>query len=211
MNNLYEAPKSYVGDAAPNKKWTVLRVILALPAFLVIAFVIFMVLIRAGVIPGSMEEMMAESSKRNCFKYGGTWTGEYCNFERKAMKNYLHPWNLTTLAIGIALLIVGRYYYNAMDWDVPISLIMAALAYAFATWSLRVVLERQWRMLPLALLATWFTIDGSYAIYWYFVDPVALEMMRGANFPASLALYGACAIVWLAPELRFEFRLRWAG
>jgi hypothetical protein len=128
-----------------------------------------------------------------------------------AVKNHLHPWNLATLAVGIALLIAGRYHYNAMDWDVPISIIMALLAYAFAPWSLHVVLERQWRMLPAALAATWFTVDGSYALYWHYQNPVALEMMREANFPASLALYGMCAIVWLAPELRFEFRLPRAG
>ena len=34
-----------------------------------------------------------------------------------------------TLAIGIALLIAGAFYYEAPDWDIPISLIMATLAY----------------------------------------------------------------------------------
>ena len=47
------------------------------------------------------------------------------------------------------------------------------------------------------LFATWFTVDGCYAIYWTFKDPAALEMMRDVNFPASLSLYGMCGIVWL--------------
>lgn len=47
------------------------------------------------------------------------------------------------------------------------------------------------------LFATWFTVDGCYAIYWHFKDPVALEMMREVNFPASLSLYGICGILWL--------------
>jgi hypothetical protein len=47
------------------------------------------------------------------------------------------------------------------------------------------------------LFATWFTVDGCYAIYWYFKDPVALDMMRDVNFPASLSLYGMCGVVWL--------------
>jgi hypothetical protein len=106
------------------------------------------------------------------------------------------PWKLATLAIGVALLIAGSFYMPAPDWDIPVSLIMAFFAYLFAAWSLRVVLERKWRQWPLMLFATWFTIDGCYAIYWYFKNPVALAMMRDANFLASLSLYGVCALVW---------------
>lgn len=110
---------------------------------------------------------------------------------------YLRPWKLCSLTIGIALLIAGSFYYSALDWDVPISLIMAILTYLTAPWSLRVVLERRWRMLPAALFATWFTVDGCYWIYWHFKNPLALEWMRSANFPASLSLYGICALIWL--------------
>ena len=39
----------------------------------------------------------------------------------------LRPWKLATLARGIALLIAGRFYYQAPDWDVQISLIMASI------------------------------------------------------------------------------------
>ena len=113
------------------------------------------------------------------------------------MTEYFRPWKLFTLAIGIALLILGSFYYDAPDWDIPISFIMAILAYITAPWSLRVILERRWRLWPAMLLATWFTVDGGYAIYWHFKDPIALEMMRAANFPASLSLYGMCGIVWL--------------
>lgn len=113
------------------------------------------------------------------------------------MTEYFRPWKLITLTIGIALLIVGSFYYNAPDWDIPISLIMAVLAYLTAPWSLRVILERKWRLWPAMLFFTWFTVDGCYAIYWHFQDPAALEMMRDVNFPASLSLYGMCGIVWL--------------
>ena len=113
------------------------------------------------------------------------------------MTEYFRPWKLFTLAIGIALLLVGSFYYKAPDWDIPISFIMAILAYLTAPWSLRVILERQWRRWPAMLFATWFTVDGCYAIYWTFKDPAALEMMRDVNFPASLSLYGMCGIVWL--------------
>jgi hypothetical protein len=109
---------------------------------------------------------------------------------------YCRPWKVATLMAGIALLVVGAFYYEAPDWDIPISFIMAALAYLMAPRSLRVIVERRWKFWPAMLLATWFTVDGCYAIYWHFRNPVALEMMRAANFPASLSLYGMCGLLW---------------
>lgn len=113
------------------------------------------------------------------------------------MAEYLRPWKLITLAAGVVLLIAGSYFYNAPDWDIPISLTMAGLAYLTAPVSMRIILERKWKQFPLMLFYTWFTVDGSYAIYWYLVDPVVLDLMRSANFPASLSLYAMCGLVWL--------------
>ena len=110
---------------------------------------------------------------------------------------YLRPWKLGSLAAGIGLLILGSIYMPAPDWDVPISFIMAGLTYLTAPCSLRTVLERNWRQLPIALLCTWLAVDGCYAVYWYFKDPAALEAMRSANAPASLSLYGICGVIWL--------------
>jgi hypothetical protein len=112
------------------------------------------------------------------------------------MREYLRPWKLATLAMGIALLIAGSYFTPAPDWDVPISLTMALLAYIAAPWSLHVIVERRWRWWPPMLFATWFTVDGCYWIYWHFKNPVALDLMREANFPASLSLYAMCGLVW---------------
>jgi len=130
------------------------------------------------------------------------------------MLEFLRPWKLATLAFGIALLIVGSFYYQAPDWDIPISFIMAFFAYSTAPWSLRVILERQWRLWPAMLFATWFTVDGCYALYWYFKNPLALELMREVNFPASLALYGICGLLWLyrgsLKEIPAEIRLQLA-
>ena len=124
------------------------------------------------------------------------------------LREYARPWKLATLALGIALLIAGSFYDPAPDWDIPISLIMALLAYLSAPWSLRVVLERRWRHWPAMLAATWFSVDGSYWLYWHFKNPAVLELMRAANFPASLALYGLCGALWLyrgsLKELRAE-------
>ena len=113
-----------------------------------------------------------------------------------AMTEYARPWKLATFAIGVALLIVGSFYYEAPDWDIPISLIMATLTYLTAPWSLRVIVERRWKLWPGMLLATWFTVDGSYWLYWHFKNPVALEFMRGANFLPSLSLYMICGLIW---------------
>ena len=113
------------------------------------------------------------------------------------LSEYRRPWKLATLAAGIALLLLGSVYTPAPDWDVTISVIMAILTYLTAPWSLRVLVERRWRHLPVALFFTWFTVDGCYWLYWRIKDPVALEMMRDANFLASLVLYGICGLIWL--------------
>ncbi|GIX29419.1 MAG: hypothetical protein KatS3mg123_3300 [Burkholderiales bacterium] len=114
-----------------------------------------------------------------------------------SVREYLRPWKLAFLASGIALLILGSFYLPAPDWDIPISFIMAGLTYLTAPCSLRTVLERNWRALPLALFCTWLSVDGCYALYWYLNDPAALQAMRSANAPASLALYGICGVIWL--------------
>lgn len=112
------------------------------------------------------------------------------------MNELLRPWKLATLATGIALLIVGSFHYNAPDWDIPISIIMALVAYVTAPWSMRVMVERRWREWPLMLFATWFGVDGCYWIYWTFQDPAALAFMRDVNAPASLSLYWMCGLFW---------------
>jgi len=115
------------------------------------------------------------------------------------ISEYLRPWKLATLALGITLLMAGSYLQLAPDWDIPISFIMAGLAYLTAPWSLRVLVTRQWRRLPLALFWTWLTVDGGYWLYWRSQNPQVLDWMRDANWPASLALYAVCGLVWYYP------------
>ena len=109
---------------------------------------------------------------------------------------YFRPWKLFSLLCGIIFLLIGARYSGLPDWDVRISFIMAGFAYFTAPCSLRVFLERRWKHFPHALFWTWLSVDGTYAIYWHFVDPDAL-IFRPANAMASLALYGACGLVWL--------------
>jgi hypothetical protein len=117
----------------------------------------------------------------------------------------LRPWKILTLFLGIALLVVGSLFYEAPDWDVPISMIMAAIAYLTAPWSMRVIVERKWMLWPQMLVTTWFAVDGCYWIYWNWRDPVALAMMREANAPASLSLYWMCGLVWYHHGTVHEF------
>jgi hypothetical protein len=131
------------------------------------------------------------------------------------LTEYFRPWKLVTLAVGISSLILGSFHYGAPDWDIPISFIMAIFAYLTAPWSMRALIERKWRLWPLMFLFTWFTVDGCYAIYWHFKNPVVLEPMRSVTFPASLSLYGMCGILWLyrgnlrqlVSEIRNHFHL----
>ncbi|HEV7441567.1 MAG TPA: hypothetical protein VGO18_03165 [Steroidobacteraceae bacterium] len=48
--------------------------------------------------------------------------------ERTYLAGLARPWKLLTLSFGIALLILGSFYYQTPDWDNPVSFIMAMLA-----------------------------------------------------------------------------------
>jgi hypothetical protein len=126
---------------------------------------------------------------------GGTAPGEY-DAPMESTREYLRPWKLATLAIGLALLLVGADYYHVPDWDYTISFIMAILTYLTAPWTVRVFMARRWRVMPLGLFFYYFTVDGCYWLYWNAVNPAALEM-REANFYASSCLYFLCGFIWL--------------
>lgn len=111
-------------------------------------------------------------------------------------REYLRPWKLLTLIYGIIFLFFGAWLSELPDWDIWISLIMALPAYLTAAPSMRVVLEHRWSLLPYAAFWTWFTVDGTYVIYWGLRDPAVLDALRYTNLPASLALYGMCGLVW---------------
>lgn len=112
------------------------------------------------------------------------------------MKWYVQPWRLFTLYLGTATLYYGAG--QAPDWDVGISLLMAATTYLlmplFDQWIRQ---PRTW--LP-AFLAGDFAVNGVYSLYWGWKDPAALHMIW-ANYPASWALFLMCWVVWsLVPE-----------
>lgn len=113
------------------------------------------------------------------------------------MQELLRPWKLATLAIGLGLLIAGSFFYEAPDWDTPVSVLMALVAYITAPWCMRVMMQRRWRHWPAMLVLTWFGVDGCYTAYWSIMNPTALEMMREANAPASLSLFWTVGLFWM--------------
>ena len=115
---------------------------------------------------------------------------------QKLIIEYLRPWKLVTLAIGLGLLLVGAHYQLAIDWDYQISFIMALLTYLTAPWAVQVFRRQRWCWVPLALFWYYFSVDGCYWLYWSIVNPEAL-FMREANFLASSCLYWLCGFIWL--------------
>jgi hypothetical protein len=112
------------------------------------------------------------------------------------LANYFRPWNLITLFLGMLFLFAGALWSGLPDWDIPVSIIMAIPAYITAGPTMRVFLERRWQHVPYAVFWTWFTVDGTYWIYWGLKDPVILEALRSANFGISICLYAMCSVVW---------------
>lgn len=110
--------------------------------------------------------------------------------------NYLRPWKLVTLFLGFSFLFWGAHYEIAPDWDFGISVIMGLLTYLTAPWSARVVINREWSKLPVALSFYYITVDLVYVIYWNQVNPNAL-FMRPANFFASSCMYWLCGFIWI--------------
>ena len=118
-----------------------------------------------------------------------------------SMTEYLRPWKLATLALGIAILIVGAHIEQLPDWGIGISVIMGVLTYLTAPWGVRVFLERRWRWMPLALFYAWVSIDYSYLLWnAHHMGPEFAEFIndfREANLWPSTLLYLLCGFIWL--------------
>lgn len=110
------------------------------------------------------------------------------------MNEYFRPWKLTTFAIGMAWLLWGAVYHQFSDWDIGISLIMGILAYLTAPWCVQVLIERRYRMYPLALIAWIVTVDTSYCAYHW---AMGNAIIRDANFITSTLFYFICGFFWL--------------
>lgn len=115
------------------------------------------------------------------------------------LTDLLRPWKLFSLAIGIGLLIWGSFYYQASDWDIGISFVMAFFTYISAAWCLRTLLDAyhfrklSWQIFG-AIFVWYWSVDGCY---WIYHTLAGNEMIRYENFLASTGLYFICAVIWL--------------
>lgn len=101
-----------------------------------------------------------------------------------------------TFAIGLAWLLLGAHYFNYPDWDYGVSLSMAIPTYFCAEWVVSQFMDKQYRHWPVAIVATWWCVDGSYWVYWALVDPTV--MIREGQWPMSLCLFLLCGFIWRA-------------
>lgn len=113
------------------------------------------------------------------------------------MREFSRPWKLITLAIGIAILIVGAQIEQLPDWDIGLSVFMAVATYLTAPWAIRVFIERRWKWTPLAVYVAWMSIDGIYFAWNYHGLGPMVDDFRRANWPASTCLYLLCGFIWL--------------
>ena len=112
------------------------------------------------------------------------------------VNEFLRPWKLVTFTIGMVWLLYGAVVYRLVDWDIGLSLVMGLYAYFTAGWAVRSLVEGSAAQRALALLSVWFGADGTYWLYLTLTCNPYLESMRSANFPASLALYLLCGMLW---------------
>lgn len=99
-----------------------------------------------------------------------------------------------TFAIGLAWLLWGAAQYELRDWDIGVSLLMAGLTYATADWVVGVVWRLEYRHWLKAAFLTWFSVSGSYTMYWLLMGHP--DYMVGYQWVASLCFYLLCGVIW---------------
>jgi hypothetical protein len=117
------------------------------------------------------------------------------------LAEFVRPWKLLSLGVGMTWLLYGAHNYGFSDWDVGISLIMGGFTYLCAPWSVRVTLHclryrpRFWGLWILAaIFVAWIVVDGIYVLYH---TAMGNQMLRLENFYASSALYFLAGAIWL--------------
>lgn len=103
-------------------------------------------------------------------------------------------WKYTTFLIGFAWLIYGAMFFDYPDWDIGVSIVMAVSTLGAADVAWKIMKQQIYRLFPMAAMATWWCVDGSYTTYWSIVDPTV--MIREGQWPMSLCLFLLCGAVW---------------
>ena len=120
--------------------------------------------------------------------------------DRKYLRELRRPWKLATFGMGMLWLLYGAVSYDISDWDIGVSLIMGALTYVFAPWSVTTIYDSirfrpaAWPLrVAVALVPAMFAVDWAY---WLYHSAVGNRMLRWENFKVSMALYCICGILW---------------
>lgn len=111
------------------------------------------------------------------------------------MTNPTEPvWKNVYFAIGLVWLIYGALHFDYPDWDIRLSLLMAGSTYLTADRFVDAIRKKDPRGVLRWLPGVWWSIDGSYWLYWSLVDPSV--MIRAYQWPMSTCLYLLCGILW---------------
>jgi len=128
---------------------------------------------------------------------------QYYSFypDKAYFQELVRPWKLFSFCVAMSLLFYGALNYDIGDWDVGITIIMGALTYLMAPWSVYIILSairyrpKFWYLHVIAaLIAGLFVVDWVYMLYHTIVGN---QTFREANFYASTPLYFLAGTVWL--------------
>lgn len=117
---------------------------------------------------------------------------------RDVMTEYLRPWKLITLGLGLNAIIVGSIMEHLQQRAIVASVVLALLAYLTAPWGVRVVIERRWRWMPLAAVYAWLCIVVGFFMWnGPRLGPEFEDVYRQTNLWQTTRLYLFCGFFWL--------------
>jgi hypothetical protein len=130
------------------------------------------------------------------------WSKNYSLWpDRAALRELLRPWKLASFLVAMALLLYGALNFGIGDWDVGVTLIMGALTYVLAPWSVLVIGSALryrprwwWAHVLLAVVVAVLVVDTSYTIYHSLAGN---RQDREGNFLASFPLFFLAGMCWL--------------
>lgn len=111
-------------------------------------------------------------------------------------RELVNPWRLASLVVGLLLLVAGSIGLPSDDWDLGICFVMGLPAYVLAPWAFRQVFYFRWKWWFAAALAFWFSVDGTYWLYWGLKGFYALEPFRPANFFYCTPIFWIAGFIW---------------
>lgn len=111
-----------------------------------------------------------------------------------APDEWRRPWKLFTVGVGMTWLLWGALTLDIGDWDVGVSILMGVFTYLLSPMAAGILMRRQWRWLPLSLLAWWWCVDGVY-MAWHL--SMSNPIYREAYVYVSTCLFGLCGFIWL--------------